>query len=56
MSHFNYNRLYVQGATMYPIQRFTDEYAESLLSFLQCCLPESGRQLDLKGWMRDAAN
>ena len=34
---------------MYPIQRFTDEYAESLLSFLQSCLPESGRQLDLKG-------
>lgn len=34
---------------MYPIQRYTDEYADELLYFLGNCLPESGRKLDLNG-------
>ncbi len=32
---------------MYPIQRFDDKYTEKLISFLERCLPESGRKLDL---------
>lgn len=32
---------------MYPIQKFDDQYTEKLISFLRCCLPESGRKLDL---------
>ena len=32
---------------MYPIQKFNDQYAEKVISFLRCCLPESGRKLDL---------
>ena len=32
---------------MYPIQKFNDQYTEKVISFLRCCLPESGRKLDL---------
>lgn len=34
---------------MHLIQRYTDEYADELLCFLENCLPESGRKLDLNG-------
>lgn len=32
---------------MYPIQKFNDQYTEKVISFLRCCLHESGRKLDL---------
>lgn len=32
---------------MYQIQRFDEKYTEKLILFLQRCLPESGRKLDL---------
>lgn len=32
---------------MYSIQKFNDQYTEKVISFLRCCLPESGRKLDL---------
>ena len=33
---------------MYPIQRFDEKYTKQVISFLERCLPESGRKLDLE--------